>query len=236
MNQPLAIYVSGPYTADPVQCTARAIDVGQVLLHAGHAPFVPHLSHYWETLHHVNDYEFWMQIDLEWVRRSDVIVRIPGQSSGADREVELARELGIPVFEWTDALRPENAMPDDIRILGAFNAFCAARFGEDRRNTTPPSVPPAIDNALMRMRTIFASKNADYAEGSWASNFEDVARQMAFGRAETAEVLIAVKQARLRSLRTNGRLPANEAVEDTILDRAVYALIALAMLMEEETS
>lgn len=236
MNQPLRIYISGPYTADPESCTARAIDVGQIVLHAGHAPFVPHLSHYWETLHHVNDYEHWMQIDLAWVETADLIIRVPGPSSGADREVELAESLGIPVFVWEDVLRVENAMPDDVRILGAFNAFCAARFGEDRHNTTPPSVPPAIDNALMRMRTIFASKNADYAEGSWASNFEDVARQMAFGRAETAEVLIAVKQARLRSLRTNGRLPANEAVEDTILDRAVYALIALAMLMEEETS
>jgi hypothetical protein len=229
MNQPLAIYVSGPYNLDPVQCTARAIDVGQVLLHAGHAPFVPHLSHYWETLHHPNDYEFWMQIDLEWVRRSDVIVRVPGQSSGADREVELARELGIPVFVWEDALRPENACPDDMRVLLAFHAFTEANV---KRATTTDSIPPAIDGALNMMRAIFASKNADYAEGTWDSNFADVARQMGFDRETAADVLIAVKQARLRSLRTNGRLPQNEAVADTVLDRAVYALIALAMHYE----
>jgi len=229
MNQPLAVYVSGPYTADPVSCTARAIDVGQVLLHAGHAPFVPHLSHYWETLHHVNDCEFWMQIDLEWVRRSDVIIRIPGQSSGADREVELARELGIPVFEWVDTIRPENALPNDERVLLAFTAFVEANV---KRVTATSSVPPAIDEALNRIRTIFETKNADYAEGTWDSNFLDVARQMGFDRETACDTLIAVKQARLRSLRTSGKLPSNEAVADTVLDRAVYALIALAMHTE----
>lgn len=228
MNQPLRIFISGPYTTNSVDWTARAIDIGQMVLHAGHAPFVPHLSHYWETLHHANDYELWMQIDLAWVETADLVIRVPGRSSGADREVKLAESIGIPVFVWEDVLHPENAEPDDTRILGAFNTFCETQFGEDRR----VPVPPAIDNALMRMRTIFASKNADYAEDFWDSNFLDVAWQMGIDRETACDTLIAVKQARLRSLRASGKLPSNEAVADTVLDRAVYALIALAMRIE----
>lgn len=229
MKHPLAIYVSGPYTSDPEANTDRAVDIGQVLLRAGHAPFVPHLSHYWEKFHHPNDYEFWIQIDLEWVRRADVVVRIPGVSAGADREVALAQTLGIPVFEWGGAFFLDTNASGDERILLAFLAFVEEN-GICADETSV--VPPAIDEALKRMRAIFETKNADYAEGTWDSNFLDVARQMGFDRETACDTFIAVKQARLRSLRTSGKLPSNEAVADTVLDRAVYALIALAMHSE----
>lgn len=47
----LRFYVAGPYTENPETCTAEAIRVGNLILDLGHAPFVPHLSHYWHTLH-----------------------------------------------------------------------------------------------------------------------------------------------------------------------------------------
>lgn len=221
------VYVSGPYTSDPEKCTARAVDVGQTILKHGYATFVPHLSHYWDTLHHQNHYEFWMTIDLSWIRSAHVLVRIPGESSGADREVELAHELGIPVFEWDGV-----GFLSDDQIMDAFlDKFPVIQPVPQ----TPAPGPAAITAALERMAAIFASKNADYADGSsWRSNFDDVGRQMAIPGEDACEMLIAVKQARLRSLRTSGRLPANEAVEDTILDRAVYSLIALAMQLENK--
>ncbi len=101
--------------------------------------------------------------------------------------------------------------------------------------SNPPDVPPSVTRALDRIRDTFRSKNADYADdkAAWSSNFDDVARQMAWNSPlEAAEALIAVKQARLRSMRANGRLPLNEAVDDTILDRAVYSVIALALASE----
>lgn len=91
------VYVAGPYTADPDGCTRAAIDVGNQLLDAGYAPFVPHLHHYWETRHTARPYEDWMRIDLAWLEAANVVLRMPGASSGADREVTRARELGIPV-------------------------------------------------------------------------------------------------------------------------------------------
>lgn len=45
---------------------------------------------------------------------------------------------------------------------------------------------------------------------------------------DTVEVLIATKQARLRALRLRGGDPQNESVQDSLLDRAVYSIIAYA--------
>lgn len=98
------IYVAGPYTSDPEACTAEAIRVGNIILDAGHAPFVPHLAHYWETLHGERSYEDWMRLDLAWLRAAHGVLRIPGSSSGADREVELANTLAIPVSDDLETL------------------------------------------------------------------------------------------------------------------------------------
>lgn len=101
---PLRVYVAGPYTADPDACTRAAITAGNELLDAGHAPFVPHLAHYWHTLHGPRGYEDWMRIDLAWLRAADVVLRLPGESAGADREIALAQELGIPVVTEVTSL------------------------------------------------------------------------------------------------------------------------------------
>lgn len=93
----MRVYVAGPYSADPVGDTARAIEAGNALLDAGHEPFVPHLAHYWDRLHTQRGYEDWMRLDLAWLRAAEVVLRLPGVSAGADRECALACELGIPV-------------------------------------------------------------------------------------------------------------------------------------------
>lgn len=73
-------------------------------------------------------------------------------------------------------------------------------------------------------------KRADYAgDGNPFQNFIDSAYQLNSVPGMSCEQLIATKQARLRNLIGSGRTPQNESVEDTILDRAVYAAIALAM-------
>jgi hypothetical protein len=91
------VYVAGPYTGDEEANVARAIDAATVLLRSGLFPYVPHLAHFWEQ-QHAHHYEVWMNLDFAWVRRCDALLRLNGESKGADREVALARELGIPVF------------------------------------------------------------------------------------------------------------------------------------------
>lgn len=40
----------------------------------------------------------WLTVDFEFIRRCDAVLRLPGESVGADAETAHASELGIPVF------------------------------------------------------------------------------------------------------------------------------------------
>src|SRR5512135_1374912 len=92
------IYVAGPYTKpDPVDNTREAIKVADILLRMGHTPYVPHLTLFWHFLapHPVF---FWYSYDLEWLKKCDVLLRLPGESEGADNEEAFARAHGIRVI------------------------------------------------------------------------------------------------------------------------------------------
>ena len=58
---------------------------------------MPHLSVLWQMIA-PKTHEQWLELDLELVRRCDALLRIAGESKGADQEVEFARANGIPVF------------------------------------------------------------------------------------------------------------------------------------------
>jgi hypothetical protein len=73
------------------------MDTADMIALAGHYPFTPHISMFWHY-RHLHSYEFWLKQDMEWLRVSDVVLRIPGESKGGDLEVKEAQRLGIPVF------------------------------------------------------------------------------------------------------------------------------------------
>jgi len=94
----LIIYVSAPYTLGDVVSNVRfACEIGDRLLGKGHIPYIPHLSHFWHYLS-PKPYEEWLRIDKAFIPRCDALLRMNGESKGADLEVEMAKELGIPVF------------------------------------------------------------------------------------------------------------------------------------------
>ncbi len=98
------IYIASPISiGDQFRNVRDAIDVAQDLLKLGFAPFVPQLGCFWHMVH-ANDYETWMTYDFTWVRACDALLRLPGESNGADREVDFARSLGISVFFTTQEL------------------------------------------------------------------------------------------------------------------------------------
>ena len=98
------IYVAGPYTKGDVVLNIReAVQVGNTLLDYGFIPFVPHLTGFWHLLC-PNSYETWMDYDAEWLKSCDAVLRLDGESRGADAEVELAHKLNIPVFYNTSNL------------------------------------------------------------------------------------------------------------------------------------
>lgn len=94
----MRIYVAGPYTkGDVAQNVREAIMAGNNLRALGHTPFIPHLTHFWHMLI-PREIDYWYSYDMEWLEQCEAVFRLPGESKGADKEVERAKELGMPVF------------------------------------------------------------------------------------------------------------------------------------------
>lgn len=95
------IYVAGPITGDPHGCVRRALPAFDWLTSNGAVPFLPQLTVIAEMIQ-PRHYEAWMTYDLDVIDRCDALVRLPGDSPGADREVTHAHQRGLPVFAWPE--------------------------------------------------------------------------------------------------------------------------------------
>jgi hypothetical protein len=92
------IYIAGPYTrGDTAQNVREAISAGDYVSRMGHTPFIPHLTHFWHFLY-PHEIQFWYAQDIEWLKTCDAVLRLEGESAGADHEVELAEKWGMPVY------------------------------------------------------------------------------------------------------------------------------------------
>lgn len=122
------VYVAGPYSADPHRCTSDALSVATYFWDTGACiPVLPHLTHFWDRIH-PHPYEEWMEMDFELLRRCDALWRIPGESSGADREIQFADEHGIPTF-GAHLLQDEGAPPTIGRQSEALIMWCSVWLG-----------------------------------------------------------------------------------------------------------
>lgn len=92
------IFIAGPYTKGDVAINVkRAMDVADKLINLGHAPYCPHLTHFLH-MNKAQPYEKWLILDSEYLKICDILIRLDGESNGADKEVQLAEKLNIPVF------------------------------------------------------------------------------------------------------------------------------------------
>lgn len=118
------VYIAGPISKGDLarnlnQATAAFVRLAK----AGIAPLCPHWSAYSKPCYPIGDampgavlavgtiqgngemsHADWLAVDLPWVEVADAVLRLPGESAGADREVAHARERGIPVFDSIDDL------------------------------------------------------------------------------------------------------------------------------------
>jgi hypothetical protein len=98
------VYVAGPYSKGNLVINSReAIKAGERLWKLGYVPFVPHLTLLWEVMF-PHEYQDWLDYDNEWLKTCHALLRLPGESNGADAEEELARGLEIPVFHSIEDL------------------------------------------------------------------------------------------------------------------------------------
>lgn len=107
MTRRTRVYIAGPITSsgDLLHNIRRALDAGSALLARGYAPYIPHLTCYWEIVANGEfSYEDWMSLDIEYLRTCDALLRLEGVSKGADREMAWAKAHGMPVYYSLDLL------------------------------------------------------------------------------------------------------------------------------------
>lgn len=98
------LYIAGPYTQGLTSLNVnRAMHAAEAAQLKGYAVFLPHLYHYWNDLY-PHGWDFWMEMSKAWLLRSNALLRIPGESRGADLEVKLAYKRKIPVYFSLDDL------------------------------------------------------------------------------------------------------------------------------------
>lgn len=100
------IYVAAPYSRpDPVENTHRAIRGGLSIWEERlGVPLIPHLT---LVAHLVmpRPLDYWYEFDLHQIDHCSALLRLPGESTGADAEIEHADTIGIPVFHSVEELR-----------------------------------------------------------------------------------------------------------------------------------
>ena len=94
----MLIYIASPYSignqADNVR---QQVLVANKLLDMGYIPFCPCLMHLWHLIT-PKPQQDWINIGLAFLPRCDALLRLEGDSVGADLEVEEAKRLGLPIY------------------------------------------------------------------------------------------------------------------------------------------
>ena len=94
----LRVYIASPYTkGDQIENVKRQIEVAHKLMDLGFAPYLPLLCHFQHQVR-PRSYEDWLRLDFEWIGACDILLRLEGESEGADKEVAYAEKLGIRVM------------------------------------------------------------------------------------------------------------------------------------------
>ena len=74
-----------------------AITAGDSLVELGYMAYVPQVSHLWHMVS-PKPYEYWLSLDLAILKHCTAVLRLRGESKGADIEVKFAKDNNIPVF------------------------------------------------------------------------------------------------------------------------------------------
>lgn len=227
MSDRLRVYIAGPLSGsgDRETNVRNAVAAGKACIKHGLAPLIPHLTHYVDPDDSLT-HQVWLDVDLPWVSVADALLRLPGPSKGADMEDERAAKLGIPIFHSLHDL--VRAASDYLKPGGRF-ADGEYRHANQARNARTGD--PRFHALLKEIAELHAKKQADYGRG--ADPFANVRAADDFGIPAWVGAILRAndKMHRIKSFLLNGNLK-NESVEDSLMDGAVYHLIALILYRE----
>lgn len=225
----LRVYIAGPLSGsgDREANVRKAVEAGKACIKHGLAPLIPHLTHYVDPDDSLT-HQVWLDVDLPWVSVADAVLRLPGESKGADMEVERATEVGVPVFfSMHDLLKAAGArgwlVPGGRWVDGDYRQPNQAR-------TARPG-DPRFHALLKEIASLHDKKQADY--GRDQDPFANVRAADEFGIPAWVGAILRAndKMHRIKSFLLNGKLK-NESLEDSLMDGAVYHLIALILFRE----
>ena len=100
------VFIASPYAiGDAQENVDRQREIAHILTDYGYVPLPPLvLGHYLEQWRSRPEDEY-IAMDFELLAKCDVLLRLEGESAGADAEVTFAKERGIPVVYSVDELR-----------------------------------------------------------------------------------------------------------------------------------
>jgi hypothetical protein len=105
------IYVAGAYSADDVISVfsnmRRGIHLALEVLSAGFAPFVPWFDYHFSLLEYIPLHKYYAY-SMAWLEKADGLIIQPTgsrKSVGTQKELQRARELGIPIFRNIEQMK-----------------------------------------------------------------------------------------------------------------------------------
>lgn len=111
MEKQFHVYVASSYSHVDKKIVKenvkKSMDAVEQIWRYGMIPFITLASHYYNQEHYSHEYEDWMNFDFAWLSKCDALFRLPGYSSGADREEEFAKDNNIPIFYTITSLTEE---------------------------------------------------------------------------------------------------------------------------------
>jgi hypothetical protein len=104
-----AIYIAGKLNADAVgylHNVSKMMETAQQVKEAGYSILVPALDLLMGIKFGYESYEDYFDNNMIWVKKSDAVYLTPGweTSKGTAREINIAIEAGIPVFDRLDEM------------------------------------------------------------------------------------------------------------------------------------
>lgn len=185
---PLRVYLAGPITLARLDSTRDAARLYAELARRGHAPYLPHGAGLAVTLADPLPEAEWLRLGLAWLRTCDVVVRLPGESAGADAEVAEAERLGLPVVEavrgsadWMAVLRTADLVGQVAQLARGCRDACGEDHGAGAEAAPARAVAePALLARLGRLEERLAGLEG-WTKAPWSGCFAAPAEEASRG-------------------------------------------------------
>lgn len=112
------VYLSGPITkGNKTTNFCQAMRAQKLLMDSGkYAVLNPML-----TMMHPDEcnisWEAWLATDLAFIEVCDIVIRLPGESAGGDKETRFAKSIDVPVFFAHEIAELRDAFPTHYTTL-----------------------------------------------------------------------------------------------------------------------